>query len=100
MDVASLNSGENKEYLLIGQMFDLALRIFRFSNVRLQHKNGRTCPMTDRYLHHWFVDIWGVLPLCKLWHACTLDRKYLKGMRACLYIKEEVFEKYESMSVD
>ena len=51
MDVVSLNSGKNTEYLLIEEIFDRTLPIFRFSNVLLQHKNGRTCPMTDRYLH-------------------------------------------------
>ena len=52
MDVVSSNSCKNKEYILIGQIFDQTLSIFQFLNVRLQHKNGRTCPMTDRYLHH------------------------------------------------
>ena len=59
MDVVSSNSCKNKEYILIGQIFDRTLSIFRFLNVRLQHKNGRTCPMTDRYLHHCnFCQIW------------------------------------------
>ena len=52
MDIASLNSCKKKEYLLIGQILYRTLPIFQFSNVRLQNKNGRTCPMTDHYLHH------------------------------------------------
>ena len=52
MDVVSLNSCWNKEYILIGQIFDRTLPIFQFSNVQLQHKNGQTCLMTDCYLHH------------------------------------------------
>ena len=51
MDLVSLNSCSNKEYFLIGQIFDRTLPIFRILNVRLQHKNSRSCPMTDRYLH-------------------------------------------------
>ena len=42
----------NKECFLIGQIFDQTLTIFRLSNAQLQHKNGQTCPMTNRYLHH------------------------------------------------
>ena len=52
MDVVSSNSCKNKEYILIGQIFDRTLSIFWFLNVWLQHKNGWTCPMTDHYLHH------------------------------------------------
>ena len=52
MDLVSLNSCSNKEYFLIGQIFDRTLPVFRILNVRLQHKNSRSCPMTDRYLHH------------------------------------------------
>ena len=38
MDIVSLNSGKNKEYLLIRQIFNRTLPIFRFSNVQLQHE--------------------------------------------------------------
>ena len=52
MDLVSLNSCSNKEYFLIRQIFDRTLPIFRILNARLQHENSRSCPMTDRYLHH------------------------------------------------
>ena len=53
IDVVSLDSCKNKENLLIRQIFNQTLPIFWFSNVWLQHKNGRTCSMTNRYLHQW-----------------------------------------------
>ena len=78
MDVVSLNSGQNKEYLLIGQIFDRTLPIFRFSNVRLRHKDGQTCPMTDRYKVRYIT----VFTSCRLpwpvvsWGAILLPKAF------------------------
>ena len=70
----------NKEYFLIRQILDQTLTIFRLSNVRLQHKNSRTCPMTDRYLHHCYSH----LDLLLHQHIC--DNEFIIGTKHPLLI--------------
>ena len=72
MDLVSLNSCSNKEYFLIGQIFDRTLPIFRILNVRLQHKNSRSCLMTDRYLHHCSVSYFFFLYRSPSLSLCTV----------------------------